>query len=117
VHDAETLLAHPLLGGIYESRIIGEILAVIDAKLLQASTYHWRTSYGKEVDIVIEKGGKLFALECKWRRNLKTDDLSAFNTFKETYGSKVAFMGVVTPTGHSVKIAENIFQVPWMKNQ
>lgn len=117
VHDTETLLAHPLLGGIYESRIVGELLAVIDAKLIQASVYHWRTSYGKEVDIVIEKGGRLFALECKWRRNLKTDDMSAFKTFQETYGGKVAFMGVITPTGHNVKIAENIFQIPWMKDR
>jgi hypothetical protein len=25
VHDTETLLAHPLPGGIYESKIVGEL--------------------------------------------------------------------------------------------
>ena len=31
-----------------------------------ASLYFWRTYTGAEIDIIEERGGELFAYECKW---------------------------------------------------
>jgi len=61
-----------------------EFQAVIDSFLLPAAIYHWRTSYGKEVDIVIEQKNKLFAFECKWTSSPDVSDLNGLLHLRQT---------------------------------
>lgn len=46
--------------------------------------YFWRTHTGEEIDIIIEAGGKLYPIECKWRR----DKMKIPKSWIETYKSE-----------------------------
>jgi len=113
INSREALLTHPLLGFLFEAAFVHEIKAVLAASLLNARLYHWRASQ-REVDLVIEYGGKLFAFECKWNATLRGDEHKDLLRFREEYGSRVAFSAVVTSTGTFRELEDGIFQWPWV---
>ncbi|HNZ54214.1 MAG TPA: ATP-binding protein [bacterium] len=111
ISSKETLITHPLLGSIFESRVLHEFKAVISSAMIPADIYHWRTSSGAEVDIVIEKEGKLYAFECKWKSDIRKKDLSGLIAFRETYKDKVRFSAVITPSGETLEIDDSIYRI------
>lgn len=113
INSREALLTHPSIGFLFEAAFLQEMKAVISASLLNARLYHWRASQ-REVDLVIEYGGKLFAFECKWNATLRGDEHKDLLRFRMEYGEKVAFSAVVTSTGTFREIAEGVFQIPWV---
>lgn len=114
INSREALLTHPLLGFLFESAFLQEVKAVLAASLLNARVYHWRASQ-REVDLVIEYGGKLFAFECKWNATLRGDEHKDLLRFRTEYGDKVAFCAVVTSTGTFREIESGVFQIPWVQ--
>ncbi len=109
----ESLLTHPALGFLFEAAVFQEMKAVIASSLLNARLYHWRASQ-REVDLVIEYGGKLFAFECKWNATLRGDEHRNLLKFRKEYGDNVAFSAVITSTGTFRELEPGIFQLPWV---
>lgn len=114
IPDAESLSLHPSVGTLFEAAMRIELQAVIDSFLLSAKMYHWRPRQGKEVDIVIEYRNKLYAFECKWKSELSDHDIRGLVKFRETFPDKTAFLGVLTPTGHHLRLRNDIHQIPWI---
>ncbi len=114
IPDGESLSLHPLVGTLFEAAMRIEIQAILDAFLIPATVYHWRTHQGVEVDIVLEYKNKLYAFECKWKSDIQKHDLTGLLQFQKIFKEKVAFLGVLTPTGHSLRIREDIYQIPWV---
>ncbi len=54
----DTLLYHPLKGGLFESLIVSEFLKYRFNQGKEANLYFWRDQHGHEVDCIIEPGGK-----------------------------------------------------------
>lgn len=98
---------------VLEASFFHEIKAVITSSLLNARLYHWRASQ-REVDLVVEYGGKLFAFECNWNATLRGDEHRDLMRFREEYGEKVAFSAVVTSTGTFRELDNGIYQIPWI---
>jgi predicted AAA+ superfamily ATPase len=113
INSRESLLTHPLLGFLFEAAFFHEVKAVISSSLLNARLYHWRASQ-REVDLVIEYGGRLFAFECKWNATLRGDEHKDLLRFRTEYGDKVAFCAVVTSTGTFRELESGVFQLPWI---
>lgn len=114
IPDAETLTVNPNIGLAFETAMRLEIQAYIQSFLLPVQMYHWRVYEGKEVDIVLEYKNRLFAFECKWSSEVTEKDLAGLRTFKTRFQDRVAFLAVLTPTGHFLEIREGIFQIPWI---
>ncbi|MFA5792503.1 MAG: ATP-binding protein [Candidatus Gracilibacteria bacterium] len=53
-------------GQLWENFVFMERLKARAYQNLSANVFFWRTWGGQEVDIVEERGGKLFGYECKW---------------------------------------------------
>lgn len=113
INSREALLTHPSIGFLFEAALLHEIKAVASAALLNVRIYHWRASQ-REVDLVIEYGGRLFAFECKWNATLRGDEHKDLLRFRSEYGEKVAFSAVVTSTGTFRELESGIFQIPWV---
>jgi predicted AAA+ superfamily ATPase len=113
INSREALLTHPFLGFLFEAAVLQELKAVLSSSLLNARIYHWRASQ-REVDLVIEYGGRLFAFECKWNSMLRGDEHKDLLRFRSEYGDKVAFSAVVTSTGTFRELEPGIFQIPWV---
>lgn len=56
------------VGALWENFVLAERLKWLHYRQTLASLYFWRTYTGAEIDIVEERGGALYAYECKWNR-------------------------------------------------
>ena len=62
VRTLDDLFGHPVIGGSWEGFVIENILRVLPAG---ASWGYYRTAGGAEVDLIVESGGALWAVEIK----------------------------------------------------
>jgi len=53
-------------GELWENYILTEMMKKYEYDMLPANKYFWRTYDQKEIDLVIERGGRLFGYEIKW---------------------------------------------------
>jgi len=71
-----------LRGRLFEQFIIVETHRVLKYIRSEARIYYWRTNTGAEIDLVIEKQGKLrAAFEIKAKREVGGNDFSGFRSF------------------------------------
>ena len=113
LQSPDALMASPLLGFVFETFIAGLVRKWIGASSLKPVCYHWRTSGGAEVDMVLELAGKLYPLEVKVASTLSKYDARGIASFQETYGSQ-AQDGLIIYTGQHVrKVTPRITAVPW----
>ncbi|MCP4179181.1 MAG: ATP-binding protein [bacterium] len=61
INNFNSLMGHPVFGASWESIVIENILS----ELPDFSYSFYRTSNGNEIDLVVEKGDILYAIECK----------------------------------------------------
>lgn len=66
-------------GGIFENFVVSEIRKLNDYYQERFGIYYWRTKWGSEVDLILHKDEKYYAIEIKTRQGKIT------KSFKETY--------------------------------
>ena len=102
-----------LYGKLFEQFIILETYRMVSYLGSEASLYFWRTNHGAEIDLLIEKHGKIVhAVEIKSSANISGADFSGIRAFREEY-PKVPCSVVCTVD--NARETENIKIVPWKK--
>jgi len=88
IESMDHLFAHPVYGASFEGFVIENILTQLPR--WQASFY--RTASGAEIDLVLEKAGRMVAIEIKASTSpkLSRGNWSAFETLKPDQGCVVA---------------------------
>lgn len=71
------------IGQLWENYIAVELLKKQEYRRIQANNYFWRTYDKKEIDLIEERDGKLFAYEIKWQ----TKKLKPPKEWKENYSN------------------------------
>ena len=64
-----TLLASPMLGAIWETFVFAEMRKLNEIGGRPFGLWYYRDLQGREVDFVLESGGKLSFVECKWHEH------------------------------------------------
>jgi hypothetical protein len=76
--------------------------------------YHWRTSGGAEVDLVLERDGKLYPIEVKCKTNLTRADARGLSAFRDTYDSDRVMPGLILYAGSECyRVDEQTIALPW----
>ena len=76
--------------------------------------YHWRTDGGAEVDLVLERDGKLFPIEIKCKSQLTKQGARGIQAFTKTYPNQRIMPGVIIYAGNECfELTENVYAVPW----
>jgi uncharacterized protein len=65
VEDRRSLLVQPWVGASWEGFVIEQILGALSSQGHNHQPYHFRTSDGYEIDLVLDMGGELWAIEIK----------------------------------------------------
>lgn len=65
IQNQNQLENHPLKGSIFENFVLLEYLKEKNNSLENSSFYYWRSISGVEIDLIIEKDGKLIPIEIK----------------------------------------------------
>jgi predicted AAA+ superfamily ATPase len=101
------------IGPIVETWIASEILKLMCITDHRFQLYFWRTQTGREVDFLIERGGKLVAIEVKWSHRIDESDITSLKQCAEDFKDKLLFSVVIYSGAEIVPIAPKIVAIPF----
>lgn len=110
----DALAVSPLLGPLFETFIVNLINRLCSLMPTPPQLYHWRTSGGAEVDLILELDGFLFPIEMKCKTNITGHDTRGLRSFRETYGSHKVAPGIIVYAGtECYHVDKYTTAVPW----
>jgi predicted AAA+ superfamily ATPase len=65
IREPEQLRLHPLRGAIFETWVVSEVYKTLLHRGLRADLFHYRETRGLEIDLIIDRGERLQAVEIK----------------------------------------------------
>lgn len=114
IESPESLAINPKLGAIFETWAVNYIHQQFATLTVPPNAYHWRTSGGAEVDLILERNGTLYPIEIKCKTNLTKSDLSGLKAFRQTYTQKEIAPSLIIYAGSEIfKLDENTVAIPW----
>jgi len=100
VRSAEELIDSTHKGDIVETFVYSELLKHISYSITQAEIYHYRTNDKKEIDFIIQKANKIFAIEIKSSQTIKRDAFKHIIDFQMKSSKDI--VGIVFYAGESL---------------
>lgn len=86
IENSQQLFTHYLRGELFENMVINEYIKQYYNEGKEPNLFFWRDSNQNEVDLLIEKGGNLHAVEIKASATLKTDFFRGLKNFQSISG-------------------------------
>ena len=77
IHTAQQVQSHPLRGALFETLVVNEFLKSRANAGVREPLYFWRDNIGTEVDLILERGQDIAAVEIKSGMTVASD---AFNS-------------------------------------
>ena len=87
VRDAAQLVSGPLRGPLFETFVVGEFLKHKRNHLRPEELYFWRDAAGNEIDLLVERGERLFPVECKSGATIAPDWFAGLSRFLALSGA------------------------------
>lgn len=105
---------HPLLGALFETWVVLEIIKAVQAWPVAPEIHHFRSYGGAEVDLILEINGTLFPIEIKAKSNPTRNDGKAIGTLRECFPKERIGPGLILCAVPSpIRLDERLFAVPW----
>ncbi len=95
ISDPAELPTHPYKGPIAETFSVSECVKVISNTGSLYEPFFWRNSNGREIDILIDRGSKLDALEVKSSETLHRSYFDGLNAYREIANKRCASTSLV----------------------
>jgi uncharacterized protein len=114
ISSPDALAVSPMLGAMFETCAVNDVLRQFITLAVPPQAYHWRTGGGAEVDLVLERDGKLYPLEVKCKSHLTKHDTRGLRAFRETYPKARIMTGLIIYAGRECyRVDENTVALPW----
>jgi hypothetical protein len=109
IEEARQVATHPLRGPLFETLIFAELLKGRAHAGRRPHLTFWRDNHGREVDFLIEAGGRLHAVEAKSAATVVPASLKALRDFAELAGEPAPTLTLVhggdhESTAHGVRV-------------
>ncbi len=108
--DARTASRGAFAGQLFETFVVVEILKSYLHRGLEPRLFYFRTKEKMEVDLIIEKNGKLLPVEIKLSSMVRPSDLKGIHALKKT-GFAVGKGVVIAPVGEGYPVDRSILAV------
>jgi hypothetical protein len=114
ISSPEGLAVSPALGSMFETWAVNDALRQFVNLSAPPQAFHWRTNGGAEVDLVLERDGRLFPIEVKCKSNITGNDARGLRAFRETYGKERVMQGLIIHAGRECyRVDEHAVALPW----
>lgn len=116
IQDASQLQAHPLRGALFETLVVNELLKHRMNAGLREPLHFWRDHIGTEVDIVIERGAEIAAVEIKSGLTVASDafsNLDKWLKYARTRGEYTAIHPALVHGGDHRFTRQGVDVMPW----
>ena len=100
-------------GPMVETWVAGELLKLMPVLDHRFRLYFWRTQTGQEVDFLIERAGKLVAIEVKWGRQINESDIKNLNRLAEDLKERLLFSIILYSGAESVPLGPKTVAMPF----
>jgi predicted AAA+ superfamily ATPase len=110
------LRRHPLRGALFESWVVSEILKWRVHRGLPNAMFHLRDAKGLEVDLVVEEGETLFAVEAKSGATVASDFFTPLRRLGADVSERMPhlrFEGRVVYAGETAQERSDALVIPW----
>ena len=112
IHTPEQIRFHSQRGAIFETFVVTEFLKDRFNQGLPANLFYWRDSKGLEIDLILEAGDKLNAIEIKSGQTIVPDFFSSLKLWGKLTG-QTDLPAWLIYGGDKALTNENISIVPW----
>jgi len=116
IRQPDQLRLHPLRGAIFESWVVSEIYKAGAHQGVQPRLFHYREARGPEIDLLVEQGRQLAAVEIKSGSTIHEDffkNLKRFLARMESADPKRPLKGYVVYGGDSSQRRSLARVLPW----
>ena len=114
-HESQ-VMAHPLRGALFETMIVNELLKARCNAGLREPLYFWRDNIGTEVDVVLERGNDIAAIEIKSGPTVASDAFSALAKWRK-YATERGHFNAIHPAlvygGDARFTRDGVDVMPW----
>jgi predicted AAA+ superfamily ATPase len=108
--DERALLGQPWVGASWEGYVIEQVIGQLTTTGARAEPSWFRTSDGYELDLVLDFGGELWAIEVKLTTSPGVGDLRRLDKTADFIGATRRFLvsQVADPTGDGRRVSTNL---------
>ena len=112
LRDIEHALAGPMGGALFENLIVTELFKIFAHRGEEPAMYYWRTAAGSEVDLIVERQGKLIPIEIKQSETPRPEMARAIIDFQRDFKKKVEPGYVIHPGQTSLPLGNGVLALP-----
>ncbi|MBP5445678.1 MAG: ATP-binding protein [Acholeplasmatales bacterium] len=114
VNTTDALISSYLKGHMVETFIINEIIKSYKNNRVdkESSFYYYRNSNQEEIDLIINRDGKLTLLECKSGEEYSASDVSSFDNLEKTK-LKIDNNAIICTTKTIYSIKKGVYVIPF----
>ena len=116
IQDETQVMAHPLRGALFETMVVNELLKARCNAGLREPLFFWRDNIGTEVDVVLERGHDIAAIEIKSGPTVASDAFGALTKWRK-YASERGNFGAIHPAlvygGGTRFTRDGVDVMPW----
>jgi len=114
ISTPQTLSGHPLVGALFETAVVAEIRKLGGTLATPPSLYHWRSHGGSEVDLLLERDGRLHPIEVKLTSRSTRSDARGIAALRGTYPNLDIAPGlIISPTERFLRLSDTEYALPW----
>jgi uncharacterized protein len=116
ITDETQVMSHPLRGALFETMVVNELLKARCNAGLREPLHFWRDNTGTEVDVVLERGQDIAAIEIKSGPTVASDAFGALNKWRKyatERGSFAAIHPALVYGGEARFTREGVDVMPW----
>ncbi len=113
--SAEQVLKGPLSGQIFEGLVLGEIIRNFYNRGEIPRIFWWRTSYGEEVDFIIEKENKIIPVEVKMTAKAQKGMIKNLISFDSLFQKKIDKSYLINLSDRKITLERRVEALPFFK--
>ena len=116
IRNAEQMQSHPLRGALFETMVVNEFLKNRCNTGVRDALYFWRDNIGTEVDLILERGSEIAAVEIKSGITVASDafgNLRKWHKYATERGSFSAIYPGLVYGGEARFTREGVDVMPW----
>jgi uncharacterized protein len=114
LHSPEPLRKGPMIGPLFETLVVAEWVKTFYHRGERPELFYWRSKRGMEVDLIIDRNGKLYPIEIKATATLLPGHVDSLLKWKELAG-EAASGGLVVADIEQPWIYKNLRALSWQK--
>lgn len=104
----------PLSGQLFEGAVLGEIVRRFYNRGKLPRIFWWRTSYGEEVDFVVEDKGQIMPLEIKLSSRVNKQMAKSLMSFCKLFSDRIDKAFLINLSQEELKIDRKIVSTPFV---